>query len=282
MLFDYIRILRKDGVATIEDYSYANQDEASKSDLNLIAATDCLLVGMQYPFNNFFLHLDTPNTLASVMKLEYWDGKAWTEAVDIMDGSSAGGISLAKSGHVLFALDKQKTGWQKLVDPTQESHPAELDNLKIYDLYWLRISFSADLDPLTKLNELGFAFTTGEKLRSIKAEVDKFMGAFKTGKTNWIPEILTASKMLVTEFKKAGLVLGPQQVVRMDDFWLPATYKTLWLIYNSLGPAYLETANQMAHQFYKTMNVDNITVDVNRNGQPDESEKDSRVKVGVR
>ena len=108
------------------------------------------------------------------------------------------------------------------------------------------------------------------------------MPAFKTGKTNWIPEILTASKMLVTEFKKAGVVLGPQQVVRLDDFWLPATYKTLWLIYSSLGPAYVETATALAHQFHKTMNVDHITVDSNKNGQPDAGERDSRVKVGVR
>lgn len=281
MLFDYIRVLRKAGV-TISDLSYDNQDEASKPTLDLLTATDCLLVGMQYPFNNFFLNIDTPNTLASILTLEYWDGSNWVPAVDVLDGTSSAGVSLAKSGHILFSLDRTKTGWQKVTDPTQGSHPSELDNLKIYDLYWLRVSFNADLDVLTKLQELGFAFTTGDKLKSIKAEVDKFLPAFKTGKTNWIPEIMTASKMMVTEFKKAGLVLGAQQVVRLDDFWLPATYKALWLIYNSLGPAYAETATQLASQFHSSMNVNNITVDENQNGQPDPSEIGSRVKVGVR
>lgn len=280
MLFDYIRLLRAN-VGEVIDHSYDNQDEATAIPLTL-TTDQSILLGMQYPFNNFFLFLKTPNELPAQMKLEYWDGSRWTEAVDVMDGTSQGGISLSKSGHILFALDKKKTGWGKLSDPTQETHPQELEGLRIYDLYWLRISFTSDLSEETELQELGFAFTTGDKLRSIKSDIDKYMPAFKTGKTNWIPEIMTASKLLVTEMKRAGLVVGPQQVIRLDDFWLPATYKALWLIYNSLGPAHVESATAQDAKFHRTFNVNNVTVDENLNGKVDEAERDNRVYVGVR
>ena len=70
--------------------------------------------------------------------------------------------------------------------------------------------------------------------------------------------------------------------MRLDDVWLPATYKTLWLIYTSLGPAQLDTANQMANQFYKNMNVNNVTFDSNKNGRVDDCEKNGTVYQGVR
>lgn len=384
MLFEYIRLLLKDGV-NLDDLSYMNQDESEPVPLNL-APSKSLLVGMNYPFNNFYLYVKNPNapigvvpsvevlnyedpiegipetqrvsfsrvptegnfslsyngtetrsfnfdspaseiqdelrlipsledvsvsgnyeggllisfinvvdpqdievlgntlkaSVKSKIRLQYWSGREWTDVVDIMDGSSKQGVTLSRSGNVLFSCDNDKNGWSKVSDTSKDTAPAELRNVKIYGLYWLRITVDDDVHPDTTLNELSFCFTGGDKLRGVKAEVDKFFDAFKKGKTDWIPETIMASKMVVTELKKAGLVLGPQQVVRLDDFWLPTTYKALWLIYSSLGPAYLETANQMAHEFYKNFNVNNITVDENRDGKVNEVEINSRVKVGVR
>ncbi len=286
MLFDYIRILKKVG-ATRTDISYENQDDSAKSEIPL-ESTDHVLIGMQYPFNNFFVNLTAsePNDAVSALSLEYWNGNAWKSVVDLIDGTSVGGKTFAKSGHVLFALDKHEAGWLKVNDPETDG-PDELDGTNIYDLYWLRLKVSAELvaaDPADNVSfeEIGFAWTTGQKMKAIKSEIDRYLPSFATGKTNWIPEIMLACKMMTTDLKKAGLVLGPQQVLRVDDFWLPATYKTLWLIYSNLGPAYLESANAMAHQFYKTMNVDNISVDQDLNGRQSDWEKDSRVRTGVR
>lgn len=384
MLFEYIRLLLKDG-ANLEDLSYANQDESESVPLNL-NPDKSLLLGMNYPFNNFFLHVnkanapigvttltevlnyedpiegipetqrvsfsrvptegnfslsyngtetrsfnfDSPaseiqdelrlisgledvvvsggyegglviafinvvdpqdievlgNTLKASVKakirLQYWSGREWTDVVDIMDGSSRQGVTLSRSGNILFSCDSDKSGWSRVGDTSKSNSPDELKNLKLYNLYWLKLTVDDEINPETTLNELSFCFTSGDKLRGVKAEVDKFFDAFKKGKTDWIPECIMASKLVVTELKKAGLVLGPQQVVRLDDFWLPTTYKALWLIYSSLGPAYLETANQMAHEFYKNFNVNNITIDENLDGKVNDVELNSRVKVGVR
>lgn len=279
MLFDYIRIIQKDGTG-FTDISYENQDESLTPSFDL-DNNEFFLIGMEYPFNNFFVDIDTANENPANMTISAWDGNKWNEVVDVLDGTKLNNASFGKSGHVLFALDKQKSGWGRVNNP-QVQGPDELTTLKIYDLYWLKVEFSGSLDAETKIRELGFAWTTGSKMKAIKAEVDRYLPSFAQGKSNWNPEIMTACKMMTTDFKKANLILGPQQVVRMDDFWLPATYKSLWLIYSSLGPAYLETANAMAHQYYKTMNVDNITLDENRDGRVSSSEKDSRVKVGVR
>lgn len=281
MLFDYLRIL-KSVSSVITDISYDNQDETILPNIG-IDSTDHILIGMQYPFNNFFIDKTgaVANAASSVMSLQYWNGSSWVDVVDLLDGTSIGGKTMAKSGHVLFSLDRQKSGWAR-TNNTKAQGPTELSTKDIYDLYWLKVKFSVNLDSLTTIKELGFSWTTGAKLKSIKSEVDRYLPSFATGKTNWNSEIMTACKMMTTDLKKAGLVFGPQQVIRMDDFWLPATYKTLWLIYSSLGPAYLETANSMAHEFYKTMNVNNITVDENKDGRVNEWERDSRVMTGVR
>lgn len=286
MLFDYMRILKSvSGVIT--DLSYDNQDDTMLPAVG-IDTTDHLLIGMQYPFNNFFINMTgaEPNSVAATLDLEYWNGSRWVDVVDILDGTATGGKTLAKSGHVLFSLNKQESGWHKVNNPTVQG-PTELSTKHIYDLYWLKVKVSAELeaaDPLdaVTIKELGFAWTTGAKLKGIKSEVDRYLPSFGTSKANWIPEIMNACKLMITDFKKANIVYGPQQVVRMDDFWIPATYKSLWLIYSSLGPAYLEQANAMAHQYYKTMNVNNITVDENLNGRPDDWEKNARVMTGVR
>ena len=281
MLFDYIRILKSKG-GVLSDLSYDNQDESSLPLLDL-AAADYLLIGMQYPFTNFFIDTTggVANDQASNLILEYWNGNAWVAAVDVLDGTRVAGCSMAKSGAILFSIDKQKSGWGK-VNNTRTSQMAELNTKDLYDLYWLKVRFSADLNALTSFQELGFAWTNGAKMRGIKAEVDRYFNSFKTGKTNWIPEIMAACKMMMTDLKKADIALGPQQVIRLDDFWLPATYKTLWLIYNNLGPAYLETANGFAHQYHKTFAPQNLVIDENANGTIDQVEAKGRVQTGVR
>lgn len=280
MLFDYLRLL-KFKTPTLTDLSYDNQDEDILPIIDLASATDYILIGMQYPFNNFFIDMDTPNEAVSDMSLEYWNGSAWVAAVDVLDGTALAGATFGKSGHVLFSLDRQESGWSK-VNNTRVQGPAELSTKDIYDLYWLKMKVSVDLDTSTAIRELGFAWTSGAKMKGLKSEIDRYLPAYATGKTTWNKEIMMACKLMSTDLKKANLIYGPQQVVRIDDFWIPATYKALWLIYSSLGPAYLETANAMAHQFYKNLNVNNTTVDVNLNGQPDGWERDSRVMTGVR
>jgi hypothetical protein len=265
MLFDYMRIL-KSIAGTLSDLSYDNQDDTALPVLNL-ASTDYVLLGMQYPFNNFFINQTggVVNDQASVLGLQYWDGSKWVDVVDLMDGTALAGCTLAKSGHILFSPNKQKTGWGKVNNPRVQG-PPELATKDIYDLYWLKVKVSADLKATTSFQELGFAWTTGQKLKGVKSEVDRYLPSFATGKTNWIPEIMLACKMMATDLKKMGVALGPQQVLRVDDFWLPATYKTLSLIYGNLGPAYADTAKEMRESFYKTMNVPNLTTDQDHDG----------------
>jgi hypothetical protein len=93
---------------------------------------------------------------------------------------------------------------------------------------------------------------------------------------------MAACKMMMTDLKQADIAMGPGQVIRIDDFWLPATYKTLWLIYNNLGPSYLETANGFAHQYHKTFAPNNLVIDQDANGTIDSTEINGRIQVGVR
>lgn len=286
MLFENLRILRR--ITNVNtDISYDNQDEQTKPTLNL-KSTDCLLIGTQYPFNNFFVDITggNKNDAASVLSLEYWNGSRWAAVVDILDGTSVGGKTFAKPGMVLFTPNSQESGWLKVTNPTI-SGPPELSGNHIYNLYWLRVKVSQDLAPIApatdvSFREIGFAWTSGDKMKSIKPEVDRYFNSVSQGKTNWIPEIMTAAKMMVSDMKKADLVYAPQQIVRLDDFWLPCTYKTLWLIYSALGPSYKDTADGFAHQYHKTMNLKGATIDANMDGRVSDYEVNSQVYQGVR
>lgn len=385
MLFDYLRIIRKLG-SDVEDISLENQEETASSGISLAAGTDHILIGMPYPFNNFFMHMDevngardvgfsiaidtpynpvgpvaeiqeilpdniptqgtfklslgsdetddlgygstaaeiqaairlwsgfnsvtvsgdwedgflitftgvaapalievTDSTLARIepseLELEYWDGSKWVAAVDILDGTSVSGATLSRSGHVLFNLDFEKTGWGKVMNPTQLAALTELSGRKIFNQYWLKLKVTGAIPADVTFKELGFCWTSSDKMKIFRPEIDRYMPSIKAGKTNWIPEMMMAAKLMTAEYKKANLVYGPQQVIRLDDVWVAATYKALWIIFSALGPAYLEQAKEIHHQFYKNMNVDNVTLDQDKNGRVSEWEKDSKVKTGVR
>jgi hypothetical protein len=278
MLFDYIRVFKDSSGLT--DMSLDNQDESATIDA-AITTSQYIYVAQKLPFTNMFMWIDTANTTTATMSIEYWNGTEWKSAVDVLDGTLSGGKTLARSGNVQFSLDKNY-GWQTVSHTADTSAPTELQTLNIAGCYWLRIAVSANMSAGTDLKELGYAFTSTQQLNDFDVEISGFYDSFATGKTDWIPEILSASKLLVIELKRQGLLTAQGQIIELEDFYIPCTYKALEVIYFNLGPSYAEKRKVVAEEFKKSLNVQRPAIDTNADGKLDSNENKGTPRMMVR
>ena len=279
MLYQWIRLFNSDN-GVITDESLANQDESSTVTWNLTTAEDYKYIAKYAPFNNFYLKVNTANDVASVMKIEYWDGQYWREAVDILDGTSSGGVSIAKSGIVQFSPDID-FGWNRISDTTDSNSPTDLQTLHIYNNYWLRISFNDTLKATTKTDRFGYAFTTSQQLKNIDVQINSYLEAFATGKTNWENEILTSSLHVAKDLEIKGFITEEGQVLRLSDVSLATDYKTLSLIYAALGPNQDKKRDYWHSQYEKYLSG-RKTLDNNSSGFVDRQEISSTMGNLVR
>lgn len=279
MLLDYIRIFKFDG-SSLTDQSLLNQDDSSTMPLNL-DTDDYLYIGQRFPFTNLFFQMDTVNGVTGSISVDYWDGKQWRAGVDVLDGTKSSTIPLAKSGNLSWSVNHDY-GWQIVNDTTDSSAPSGLASVYLYDTYWTRLSVDNAVSGSCDAKEIGYAFTTSSQLKSIDVEIDGYLSSFESGKTDWNPEIMTASKQVVTDLKRLGLVIHSGQIMELDDVWLPATYKTLALIYFNLGPSYNDKRAAVENMYKNALNNRRYTFDSNADGKLDKREISGQVRRLVR
>lgn len=275
MLLNYIRLFTNIS-ASLVDRSLANQDDTQTVSL-VLGTSDYVYVAQRYPFTNLFMHMDTVNSNASALSAQYWDGVQWRNAVDMMDGTSLAGAALGKSGGIQFSLDDEYS-WNKVYDTSDSVSPTELSTLKIYNSYWLRLKVSASLLAGTDTKEIGYSFTTSQRLKDFDVEIDGYLASFATGKTDWIDEIKTGSKLVVQDLKRLGLIMGPGQIIELDDVYVPTSLRTLALVYSNLGPSYKDKLEAVMKEYDKALNIRRFTFDDNADGKLEAREISGTIK----
>jgi len=256
-------------IRLVKDTTEVSVQNGRESDTIAIDGTPILYLGKKAPFNNFFLWMDTLNISASNIQVSYYSGKTWVSAVDILDGTD----SMIASGVVQFSPNKNHR-WQKTADTSDETGSG-LESFTIYDLYWLKIEFSVALDAGTTLKKVAYKFTDEEELKDYDSDIDEFLTAF--GQVNWTNQILKASIEVANDFKKKGLITDDGQLLRFDDVTLPTAYKTLLLIYLSLGDSYKDRRDEIK-KLYDTSFKGIYSIDKNKDGM--ESASESNVSSG--
>jgi hypothetical protein len=275
MLLNYIRVFTKIS-ASLVDKSLDNQDDTQTVALNL-GTSDYVYVAQRFPFTNIFMHMDTANSNASVMSVQYWDGTAWRDAVDVMDGTSTSGVTLAKSGMIQWSSDDEYT-WNKVFDTEDSNSPSELQTLKVYNCYWARLKVSASLSASADSKEICYSFTTSQRLKDFDVEIDTYLNSFSNGKTDWIDEIKTASKLVVQDLKRLGLIVSNGQIIELDDVYVPTSLRALMLIYSHLGPSYNDKIAAKQKEYSDALNIRRFTFDSNADGKLDAGEVSSTIK----
>ena len=278
MLLDYIRLLHFD--SSLTDYSLRNNSLDEDIPLAL-ESDDYLYIGQQYPFTNIYFHMDSVNAVTGNMNVEYWDGTDWRAGVDVLDGTLSGNAPLGKSGNYKFSLNEDYD-WNCVANTSDSVGPTELSGQNIYNCYWLRLQPSATLTSGTDASEIGYAFTTTDQLKAFDVEIDSFLTAFDASKTDWVDQIKTASRIVVSDLKRKGIIEHAGQISQFSDIWIPTTLKTLSIIYSNLGPSYDERLKKNEHEYEKALSPRRMTIDENKDGHLDRREISGRIVTRVR
>lgn len=262
MLSQYIRVILGDnGVLT--DYSIEADNEADNIPFALVATEDYIYIGQYFPWNNFYLKVDTVNDAASELSLDYWRDE-WVPVVDILDGTKVSGVTLAKSGIVRFTPDIDRDWLQ--MDRTDDQATSGLDTVNIYDMYWLRMKYSNTLNPATKINKITYLFTSEELVNSLVPRLSQFLTRWESGKTDWVQQELVASQHVISNLKKRKLIMEPGQILKLDDFSMATAWKTVELIFFGLGSKYDEE-RIIAEKNFTSFMDGLFTIDKDRNAR---------------
>jgi len=269
MLTQWIRTIYSDnGVLT--DYSMEAQDRDSTFTGAMVAAQDNIYVGQYYPFNSLFIQITVANDEESNLSVQTYNGQTWEDVNDLLDGTKTSGKTLAKSGVIQFNPDYNKV-WQYANDT---SLPTELSTLKIFGLYWIKLSVSNDLTQAivsppsagTTLRRITYKFTTQEIIESMDPDINEYLTAWESGKTDWTEQILTASQLMALDLRGRGIIKSPANIMRFDDVAHLAAFKSLSVIYGGLGGEKIKKKVEVDKEYDKLKNSLIFTTDKYENG----------------
>jgi len=267
MLTQWLRTIKK--TLTSVDVSLENQDDSEV----VLFDTDFIYIGKLMTFNHLFFWIENPNDTDATLKVEIFDGTSWKTAVDILDATRG----LKKSGVLQFMLDDD-TSWTR----KDSDDIVELDDApKIFNLYWIRISVaSGAVNPLTSLKRIGYALTTQQMIKALDPDLEQYLPAF--GQIDFTSQILTASMETAIDLKAKGIIVDDGQIVQFDDFAHACAYKTLSIIYFSLGSDFNEKRVEANRLFSQNLRSRRLTVDQDGDGRVDLSEVKMKIRELVR
>ncbi len=281
MISQWIRVIHSDnGVLSDKTIEAQNNDSIP---LPIVAAEDAIYIGQAFPFNNFHIDMSTVNDAASSISIEYWN-KEWNQAVDILDETKLAGATFGEDGVIQFSPDRNVGGWTRVSDPRQETDPSwGLSSIAAFDLYWIKLTFSADFNAASVLNSISYAFSNDILLEGIEPEIDEYKNAWGgASKSDWVEQIKIASQQVVADMKSREFIVHSGNVLRIDDVSMPTSYKTLVNIYAILGKDFTEKREFFVKRYNELMSKKRFTIDKDNDGFADRSEVENRFGRGVR
>lgn len=252
---------------TVDISEDVNDFRAGTADFDYVAGS-FLYVGSVIPFNNLWVEMDTPNSTANpVVSIDIWDGNSWNPAVDIIDQS----VGMTATGRLMFSPDFDKS-WT-LMDKSERV--TGLETTKIYNLYWLRLSWDVDFDMGTKIAYIGQKLSDDAVLFSYYPDLNNtnLMTAFATGKTSWDEQHFMAAEQITRDLKRRGIIRDRGAILNPRLFVEASCHKVAEIIYTSMGPGYFELRQDVGKKYLDALNLKNYDQDVNADGKLDPDER---------
>lgn len=269
----------------INDWSpELNKYQSGTQTFTFVASQDYFYIGNIARFNHAYLKLATLNTANTSMTVEYFSGTTneWTRAVELIDETQG----LTQSGFITWVPDKNDA-WEisdckydalgNVTFSTGRNNIDSNDTL-IYDKYWIRISFNNDLDVGTELSWAGQKFSDDDDLGAefpdlIRSNVKT---AFESGKTDWEEQHVRAAEIIVQDLISKKVIFTKNQILERRSFTLASVYKVAQMIFNSFGDDYVDQKLAAKSEYEKRLDTSIYDVDLNLDGELDQSEMFSR------
>lgn len=269
------RIIHSDN-GTERDYSVALSNfRTASATLPIVAADDYLYIASDYPFNHRYFLIETANDQTSSLSAQIWFGNEWTDAVDIIDQTSSAGDTFAVSGIVEWKTDRLK-GWEVEQDSDDVT---DVTSTGIYNMYWLRLIFSGDLNVNTAVKYVGHRFATDAEMFTFYPDLDntQILLAFASGKTTWETQHFMAAEAIIEDLRQRQIAISPNQILDYRLFQNAAVHKCAELIYHGMGRAYIDNRKAAAEYYKQEMNKTFFNIDLNNSGNLEPVEKEISV-----
>jgi len=251
-----------------------NEWRSGSYTLPFVAADDRLYVACDLPFNHKYIEIDTANDQATSVSVETWYGNQWNAVVDLIDRTALSSASLAQSGIIEWKTDRLK-GWDRELDSDDVSGVSKVG---IYDMYWIRMSFSADLNVNTALKYIGNKFSSDSVLYDYYPDLSNtsLKEAFEAGKTTWDDQHFIASEMVIRDLKKRNIIISQNQILDYEKFKEPTIHKVAEIVYWALGRQFDDNRTKARAYYDEAINLKFFGVDLNRDGNQSDREKSTQ------
>jgi hypothetical protein len=226
-----------------------------------VAGEDAFYYGARLPFNHLYFECDTFNSISASIKIEYWDGQKFVDVVNTVDSTNA----LNNNGFIDFIPDKDNR-WA--YEDTEDMTGFELSQVKIYDLYWLKITFDVDLDPVD-LRFIGRKFSEDTDLGSEHSDLtkdDSYLKAFGATKTNWNEQHIAAAEIIEDDLIDSGIIDFGEQLLARNQFKRASIKKVAEIVYANLGRDYEDDKQAVRAEYFNRLNKLKPKVDKNADG----------------
>lgn len=276
----YNRVLWKSGVSTLYDLSKSlNYYLAGQETIDFAAATDALYIGSDAPFNHRWFDIVTVNDQASELNVAIWDGGDWVDCVDVIDETITSATkSMGQSGFVSWTPNIRESSWA-CQSSTEDMGPNEiLSTVKIYDLYWAKLTFSADLKDTFALKYLGHKFCGDTDLYAEYPDLNNstLLTAFAAAKTTWNDQEFLATKYVLDDLKDKKIIWSKNQIMDWGLLKPPTIHKTASIIYSAFGDDYRDNMAEAEKKYARCMQKKSWSIDLNANAYLENSEKKSQ------
>jgi hypothetical protein len=267
------RIIFSDNGVLSDLTTSLNDYRAGDSVTAAVATEDYLYLGSDLPFNHRYVEIGTANDQASVLSVEYWSNGAWVSAVDVLDQTAVAGKSLAQSGHISWVADKRKS-WSK---KDTDDGVTGLSTLTIYNLYWARFKWSANLKASTSIKFMGQKFSGDADLKGRYPDLGlsnvyaQWPNQSPT-KTNWDEQHYEAAEEIIKDLRKKGAIYSGSQILNWELFREASVHKTASIVMNAFGKDFKEPVEKAEKDYANAMNLFLFEVDQNKNTLLDEHE----------
>ncbi len=274
-----IRLLHEDNT-TLEDKTVdVNNYYSGTPTMDIVAADDYVYIGSRFPFNHLYFKFGTANTAASTITLTVWDGSAWASTKELFDETLSSGASWGQNGYISWSTDKA-TAWGR--EDTQDASGTELvtglGSLQIYDHYWIRLAFSADLDAGTTLSWVGHLFSDDNHLGAKYPDLvrtNTMNGWDDTdSKSSWEEQHVTAAKEILQELKTKKVIFGAGNILDKSDFRWAAVHKVAEMAYDGMGTSFEDNAVKAMTKYNEALinAIGSAVIDKDMDAQPDRDE----------
>lgn len=115
---------------------------------------DYLYIGYEKQIERFYVEMNVDDDQNTDLSMEYFNGTTWEPVTGLIDQTKG----FIRSGFVIF-------------DRMEDHTSSEVDSIT---RYWLRISFSATLNPLTAIQGINIVFSDDEDLKEVWNDIDEF------------------------------------------------------------------------------------------------------------